>query len=244
MKKLFAILSVILIIGSSISFAKYYDTSYIGVKDDTLLFKDLQEMIVDKDGKPKLNNNDEELYRYNKYINEILKASQITIDIENHKLIEGFEDGTFRPNDNVTKGQFIKMAIGLAVNRNFDFSIIPSSHINHWAAPYVAVAEMQDVIDKGKYNHKDILDEPINRIEMIEILSRVQTKMKGIPQYRDSELPAYEDISTLTEEEKEYLLHACRYELLEGMLDSGVTEIRPFEYITRGEAARAIIRVY
>lgn len=246
MKRLFLILGIMLLLFSSISFAITYDTGKIGLEeefDKNIAFEDLIEPVMNPDGKQAKDIFNRPLFRYNPYINEILKATKVTIDKDNNKLITGYPNGTFKPNDNVTKAEFLKMAIGISVNRNFDFDAIPSSHIKHWAAPYVAVAEMQNVIDKGLY-YEGNLNEPITRLEMIVILSKIQINMKGTPQYRDGELPEYEDISTLSEEEKGYLLHAARYELIEGMLDSNTKEIRPFDNITRGEAARAIIRVY
>ena len=169
----------------------------------------------------------------------MLKASAVG-------LIEGYEDGTFKPDASITKGEFIKLAIVLSTNRNFDFSAIPTK-LKHWSAPYVAVAEMQGVVEKGEYNDKN-LNEPITRIEMICILSKIQIRMKGISQYRDAALPNYPDIDTLTEEEKELLLHACEYELLAGMFETDENKnylpIRPNDNLTRGDAAIAIMRVY
>ena len=76
--------------------------------------------------------------------------------------------------------------------------------------------------------------------------------MKGVSQYRDAELPNYTDIENLTEEEKELVLHACRYELLSDLFDTksgtnrsqSVLTLRPYENLTRGDAAMAIMRVY
>ncbi len=229
----------------SCSYAYYYDTKTKYAKEEfhEMIFSDLYYPSLDYSGRQERDSERRELFFYNKYINEITKATQITIDINNTKLISGYPDGTFRPDDKITKAEFLKMAIGLSVNRNFDFSAIPSNGIRHWAAQYVAVAEMQNVVDVGDYSD-DNLNEAITRLEMIEILSRIQINMKGISQYRDAGDLNYSDMSILTDEEKGYLLHAARYELIEGMLDSGVTEIRPYDPITRGEAARAIIRVY
>ena len=242
MKKSILFLVIVILIIGSLSYARYYDVNEHIFGDDDLPFSDLLEPVLDDRGRQLLDGSPRQpVFVYNRFINEILKASKITIDKDGNKLIVGYNDGTFRPNDPVTKGEFIKMAIGLSVNRNFDFSAFKNSGINHWSGPYVAVAQMQNVVEEGDYSDLN-LNEPMTRLEMILILSKIQINMKGVSKYVEGTLPNYSDISTLTDEEKGYLLHAARYELIEDMLSSD--EIKPYNNITRAEAARAIIRVY
>ena len=175
MKKILFSIIVILILCLSFVVAKVYDTYAEVFWDDSLPFDDLMVPVMEKDGRKQKERDKIPLYKYNPYINDILKAMNITIDKEGTKLISGYPDdpSKFKPDEYVTKGEFIKMAVGLSVNRNFDFSIISSGHINHWAAPYVAVAEMQNVVNKGDYTEEN-LNEPITRLEMIVILSKIQ----------------------------------------------------------------------
>ena len=239
MRKYISILMVIITLFYSTTFAIFINVNEETFKNESLIFPDLQVVATDERGRIKYDRGTgKELYKYHKATNEILKASAIG-------LIEGYSDGTFRPNESITKGEFIKIAIRLATNRNFDFSAIPTT-LKHWSAPYVAVAEMQNVLKAGEYNDNN-LDEPITRIEMICILSRIQINMKGVYQYRDAELPAYVDIDTLTEEERGLLLHAAKYELIPEMYTKnaeGVYAIRPYDNLTRGDAAMAIMRIY
>ena len=155
--------------------------------------------------------------------------------------INGYEDGTFKPDNNVTRAEFIKMLMGLSTNRTFNFEAIPTTYYN-WAGKFVTLAEMQGVIEKGKYTD-ETLDEPITRLEMVCMLSKVQIKMKGIQQSQLGRL-VYTDISGLTEEEKGLLLHAASYDLLEGMKESKISKFEPDKNITRAEAARALVRIY
>lgn len=254
MKKLIFIVATLCVISCSIVYAlkdivdpstKFLKSSL--TEKNTPPFSDLYIPCVNYKGEPEvLKDTGEQFFTYHSAINEINKASQITINNDGTvKLISGYEDGTFKPEASVKKGEFIKMAIGISVNKNFDFDryVKPFSH---WAAPYVAVAEMQGVLDKNEYNINNI-EEPITRLEMIILLSKVQIKMKGIPKFVDGELPKYTDIGDLTEEEKGYLLHACRYNLLEGMLPKNAgdeIQFKPNSLITRADATRAIIRVY
>ncbi len=258
MKKVVFIVVLLCIIACSSILAVVYDPKEDVRLNSNLPFDDLIFPALDRWGSQKRDNETgEALYNYHRYINEILKANSITIDRKNNKLIEGYENhddngkslGTysFKPDDSVTKGEFIKMAISLSNNRSFDYSIfpIPESLSRHWAAPYVVVAQMQGVIEEGDINIYNI-DEPINRIDVIKILSKIQINMKGIPQHRDGILPNYTDISMLSEQDKEYLLHAAKYDLIEGMFEKDGTELKiyPYDNITRAAAARAILRVY
>lgn len=165
---------------------------------------------------------------------EILIASQIGV-------INGYEDGTFKPDNPVTRAEFIKMLMGLATNQTFNFNNIPTKYTS-WARRYVSLAEIQGIIETGKYTEKQ-LEEPITRLEMVCMLAKVQIKMKGIPQNQLGSL-IYTDIDRLTDEEKGLLLHAAHYDLLEGMSDGTLKSFKPAQNITRGEAAKALIRIY
>ena len=92
--------------------------------------------------------------------------------------------------------------MGLATNRTFNFSAIPTTYTN-WAGKFVTLAEMQGVIEKGEYTDEE-LDGYITRLEVVCMLAKVQIKMKGIAQSQLGRL-IYTDIDELTEEEKELL---------------------------------------
>ncbi len=238
MKKNIFIIMILAIFACSTTFA-LVNINQETFKDESLVFPDLQILSTDAKGKVKYDKKTgQPYYRYHRATNDVLKASGIG-------LIQGYEDGTFKPESSITRAEFIKMAMALATNRNFDFSAIPTN-IDHWAAPYVAMGEMQGVLDVAEYDNAN-LDEPITRIEMICILSKIQIQMKGVSQYRDAELPNYTDIDNLTEEEKALLLHAASYELIPGMFDKdekGEYSIRPYDNLTRADAAMAIMRIY
>ena len=155
--------------------------------------------------------------------------------------IVGYPDGEFKPDNPITRAEFIKMLMGLATNRTFNIEAIPTNYAN-WAGKYVTLAEMQGIIEKGKYTDAD-LEQPITRLEVICMLAKVQIKMKGIPQNQLGHL-IYTDIDGLTEEEKGLLLHAASFDLLEGMKEGTMQEIEPNKNITRAEIARALVRIY
>jgi len=233
MKNILVVITLIFIFSLSISYAKIYDTESEVFEDTNLPFSDLQiPVILKRTGEQKENKQGKLIFKYHPYINEIIKANKLGF-------IEGFTDGTFGPDKTITRAQFIKIVVELAVNKNFDYGAIPIS-TSHWVGKWLAVAEMQNIIKKDQFSY-DELDKPITRIEMICILSNTQINMKGIDLFTDANL-SYTDISDLTEKERELLLHACKYELLDGMTETD--EIRPHDNLTRGEAVRAILRIY
>lgn len=197
-------------------------------------FPDLEIQKFDKYGNPVRDRYTGELVFEPHYaLNEITKLTKIG-------MVNGYPDGKFYPEETMTKAEYIKMVIVLATNRTFEFNNIPVN-IQHWAAPYVYVAEMQGVINKGQYD-VEALNKPITRIEMACILSNVQIRMKDVPQNRQGQLQ-YTDIDNLTQDEKDLLLHAAKYTLLsDDMLES--SKFEPNKNITRAEAAVSMIRIY
>lgn len=166
---------------------------------------------------------------------EITQATRIGI-------MEGYPNGLFKPNDTISRGEFIKILMALATNRSFDFQSVDSKY-TEWYGPYVTIAEMQGVIDKNEYTPAE-LDQPITRIEMILMLAKTQIIMKNIPLTQVEDKLSYTDIGFLTKEERELVLHAAQYDLLEGMKEGKNTKLYPDANLTRGEAAMAIMRVY
>lgn len=182
--------------------------------------------------------------RGREYIVEHFAVREIT-QATNINVINGYEepDGTFtfRPNNNISREEFIKMLMVLATNRTFDFASVDTKYTS-WAGTYVTIAEMQGVIQPGIYTDETLKD-PITRLEMVLMLSKTQILMKGIPQNQLGSL-VYTDINNLTEEEKDLILHAVKYDLLEGMKDGTSKLFEPNKNLTRGEAAAALMRIY
>ena len=172
---------------------------------------------------------------YHYALREIIQATNIGV-------MQGYPDGLFKPDDPIIRCEFIKMLVILATNKNFDFASTDSEY-DSWYGPYVTMAEKQGIIDKNEYTDEE-LQEPITRIEMILMLAKTQIYMKGIPQTQIGTIDRYTDLNRLTQDEKDLVLHAADYDLLEGMKDGTETLLYPNKYLTRGEAAAALMRIY
>lgn len=117
------------------------------------IFPDLIIQVFDEKGRPVKDKDTKEFVYENHWATkDIMKSTKIG-------LIVGYEeeDGTFvfKPEQSISRAEFIKMAMILSTNRTFDFDTIPTN-LNHWAGKYVKVAEMQNVIEKGKYTEKNL----------------------------------------------------------------------------------------
>ncbi|MBQ9279596.1 MAG: S-layer homology domain-containing protein [Clostridia bacterium] len=189
-------------------------------------YPDLTWITIDRNGK--------EVVNVHYAAREITQASNIG-------MLDGYPDGTFKPNDSITRAEFIKTLIILATNRTFDFRNVDSKY-STWYGPYVTIAEMQGIMDKNKYTDEEF-NEPITRIEAILMLAKTQINMKGIPQNQKGSI-AYTDIGDLTPDEKALVLHAAQYDLLEGMKEGSNSLLEPDQNLTRGEAAAALMRIY
>jgi hypothetical protein len=91
--------------------------------------------------------------------------------------VDGFPDGTFKPEADVTRAEFIKMlsvAVGLEVPES-----TPGSK---WYAPYVQAATEAGVVSKGQFNDGQLV-KSITRAEMAQLAVRASN-----PAFRGTEL--------------------------------------------------------
>lgn len=219
-----AIVSIMVISALSMVFAAEYTETDEYTRGNK--YPDLTWTTYDLTGKPK--------QHYHFALREIIQATNIGV-------MQGYPDGMFKPDEPIIRCEFIKMLVSLATNRNFDFGSIDSEY-REWYGPYVTIAEMQGLIEKNQYTIEE-LEEPITRIEMILMLAKTQIYMKGIPQTQIGTLK-YTDLNRLSQDERDLVLHAADYDLLEGMKDGTETLLRPNQNLTRGEAAAALMRIY
>ena len=106
-------------------------------------------------------------------------------------IINGYPDGLFRPDEIVTRGEFLKMIITAAEEGH---TIDRTKTGNHWAYPYYATALENNVLVADAYASSasgsgangaepmfpgtyQALEEPVSRYEMAVIISNVCTNM-------------------------------------------------------------------
>lgn len=84
-------------------------------------------------------------------------------------VIQGYPDRSFKPNNSMTKAEFIKtLLISLGESES-------SKSTEHWASGYISKAESINLLEKGKL---DNIDKPISRLEAAEIVSNALTYLR------------------------------------------------------------------
>ncbi|MBQ2896934.1 MAG: S-layer homology domain-containing protein [Clostridia bacterium] len=83
------------------------------------------------------------------------------IELSSKGVINGYSDGTFRPEAHVTRAEFVKLIGTINVTKGEDFADLPKSH---WAYSYV----MNSGVDMDRKNFRP--DENITRAEVLDIL--------------------------------------------------------------------------
>jgi len=153
--------------------------------------------------------------------------------IRDKGIFNGYTDGTFRPAEKITRGEFIKSVLSVFGYNN----LVPTSQ--HWASGY---------LDKGLElgiicSHNSInLDERISRFDMARIISNVLSLENSLPQeYQSLYEPLLNDVSYIrTEEVKDSVLHAFSYGILTGYPSMNFEGDRQ---LSRAEAATVILRI-
>jgi hypothetical protein len=142
--------------------------------------------------------------------------------------IGGYGDGTFRPNNHISRGEFIKL---LTVAVELD---ITDWSGEHWAMPYVTASIYGGIVMPDEYPEGIDPRGLIPREEMAALLVRAQ----GLG---SKELPVmFGDAEEISEHYLGYVAQAVEKKLLGGYPDE---TFRPGGFLTRGEAAAVISRI-
>lgn len=86
-------------------------------------------------------------------------------------VVGGYEDGTFRPNNKITRAEFVTIAVGFdsITQTESEFTDVPSTS---WAAPYIATAAAKGWVsgyEDGTFRPND----NITRAEAVSILNKL-----------------------------------------------------------------------
>ena len=160
-------------------------------------------------------------------------AAPFITELTSKNILNGYPDGTFKPNNVLTKGEFIKLIMQASLP-DFDFLNAPKS-FEHWAATYVYVAESYGVLEAGLIN-KENINEPINRIDVIQILGLCDINIRENAQ-KTTEILTFSDINELDNIQIIMLGHAVETEIISGYPDG---TFKPYNNLTRGEVSKIL----
>ncbi len=150
--------------------------------------------------------------------------------------IDGYTDGTFKPNNSITQGEFIKIVVAV-----FNGEEVSVSSGQHWAMNYVEKAEELSYIGEGEYKASD-LDKPITRYQMSKIVVGVATSRGEtfLPNRADYTYQI-KDYPYVPEEYRCPVLKAYTQGIITGYPDG---EFKGRQGLTRAEASTVIVRIF
>lgn len=141
--------------------------------------------------------------------------------------IDGFPDGTFKPQDNVAIDQFIKMVV-IATGNKIE------AGTEYWAQPYIDFAIENKLIESGEYSN---YNRPITRGEMARILVRA-LKDEKYPENYVMYQTMIKDFGTTSDVFRDFILKAYIIGLMNGYPD------KTFKYKNRASRAEAVTMVH
>lgn len=158
-------------------------------------------------------------------------AEEAILFLSSRGVINGNPDGSFRPNDNITRAEFVKMlAAALEVEESADSAPFNDVSADSWYAPYVAAAYSWGIVT-GDENGNFYPEARITRQDMVVMLYRAA---RAELDAANTEEIAFTDKDTISE----YALDAVRYfsakKIVNGFADGSFGALNN---ATRAEAA-------
>ncbi len=145
------------------------------------------------------------------------------------RIVDGYENNTFRPNGDVTVDAFIKMivtALGYEIENGTEY----------WASNFINKSiELELVKEKELTNYR----RQITRFEMSRMLARTLSD-DDIATSIDKDKLMLKDYESMPEEYKEYVTQVMAAGLMTGYEDG---EFKGDKRVTRAEAATTILRL-
>ena len=152
-----------------------------------------------------------------------------------NNLLNGYEDGTFRPENEVTTGEYIKI-LAMALYPNYEYK---APEEGHWARPYLNIVD-RTLLSKNAYNDER-LDKPIPRIEAAVLACRLHLRFNLDKEIATDQtnLKMFSDESLIVEEIDRIMIdNSISYGIINGFEDG---TFRPNDTLTRAEACKIIM---
>ncbi len=159
----------------------------------------------------------------NTYFSDLTEGTNYTTAINylaENGVVDGYSDGTFRPNAKINRAEFLKIVLGARGYVGGDLNCF-SDVSEEWFAPYICTAKELDIIN----GYPDGTFKPANLINVVEALKITLVAF-------DANLP---------ENSEEWYLPFTQYALTNNLMLSSFSD---YSYeITRGEMSELIHRM-
>lgn len=164
--------------------------------------------------------------------------------IASHRIIDGYQDGSFKPDNRMTRAEFVKILVSSLASEELETTFALESPFkdiagDYWAKEYINLAYKKGWINgyDGKFNPGDA----ITREQMIAILIRVLKDADPEGAVRPEStagIQSFIDSQKVSPWAWEAIDMALKYGIIQG---SG-NEIKPAENATRAEAVTMLYR--
>lgn len=151
------------------------------------------------------------------------------------KIINGFEDGTFRPDNYVSRAEFVKMLTAILDIKPESGDIFDDVKSSDWYAPYIAAAYNNNII-KGLTKTSFAPNEKISRQDAVTVVYRAVSEILK------------DDASSVNfgdeNDTADYANEAVKALSANGLISGSDGKFYPLNNMTRAEAASFLLRVY
>ncbi|MBR4110251.1 MAG: S-layer homology domain-containing protein [Clostridia bacterium] len=164
-------------------------------------------------------------------------GAEVIYKLADAGVINGYDDGTYKPLKSVTYGEFIKLVMATFLPADFESQGVDVD-FDHWAASYVKLAEIYGIVEEGTIT-LDNINNYISRIEMARIVSMADMILNSSDFDNSKEL-VFTDIFSVVGKDRTLLQHAYSSGLILGNPNG---TFRPNAEMNRAEAATIIDRL-
>lgn len=180
--------------------------------------------------------------------NENLPQKDIPEDIRGHwaeeyieelmdkKIVNGFEDGSFRPENRVTRAEFVKLlcaAMGISSSQESNFGDVPQ---DLWSYQYVSAAAANKIV----YGGEDGNFKPDDDVTRQDAAVFVYRTLKAVGKTPENAASGFSDDNSIADYAFEAVGAVKGSGIIQGMEDNS---FRPLGSVTRAEAAAMICRL-
>jgi len=157
-------------------------------------------------------------------------------------IISGYDDGTFRPLENVNRDGFATMMVK-TLNLNLEKPSNPwfeDVNKDHWAYKYVETSKyyMTGYASNGDYYFKPE-DNAVREDMAVALVKALKYDTSGNLSYLDK----FNDADDISDNLKDYVATAVKYELMSGSPDGDTFEFNPQSDLTRAETAALLMNL-
>lgn len=164
-------------------------------------------------------------------------ASENITKLVDAGVVNGYPDGTYKPEATISRGEFLKLIIEASMPEGVTVEEAPMA-IDHWAGRHLFIAQMYTIVDPGAITLENI-NEPITRREMVLMLSKADTILRQ-RELNQTESVTFNDYDEMNAAEIRFLTHAISEKYINGYPEDNT--FKPDNNMTRAEAATVIFR--